>query len=219
MILCAHLIHQAPEDPTPRLLSLVISFNADGRMTGNYVKVRLLPLIEYLPGEKRFPWLRSIMPNAGHLAPGPGPVIFEPHGSVKIMPLVCYESVFPEYCRRIDEVSGNLWLEFSDDSWFYDTHGLQTHLAMATFRSAEMGIPLVRVANSGISACIQSGGVLEKASLTSGMERTTRVVNVLPSRGTGAPANGKFVLALALILLTTSGYRFVSTRRGHSSRG
>lgn len=76
-----------------------------------------------------------------------------------LYPLVCYEAIFP------DEIGGaargaDALLNITNDAWFGDTPGPRQHFHQAQLRAVETGTPLVRAANSGISAIVDARGVL-----------------------------------------------------------
>ena len=73
------------------------------------------------------------------------------------MPLICYEAVFPQ------DVNGapsrpDVLLQITNDAWFGTHAGPQQHLSQARLRAIEQGIPMIRVANTGISAVIDPAG-------------------------------------------------------------
>ena len=73
------------------------------------------------------------------------------------LPLICYEAVFPQ------DVNGaptrpDILLEITNDAWFGINAGPQQHLAQARLRAIEQGLPMIRVANTGISAMIDPAG-------------------------------------------------------------
>ena len=80
-------------------------------------------------------------------------------------PLICYESIFP------DEVVTRgrrpaFFLNVTNDGWFGRTAGPHQHFHQARVRAVEQGLPLVRVANTGISGVIDGRGrILERAGL------------------------------------------------------
>jgi apolipoprotein N-acyltransferase len=79
-------------------------------------------------------------------------------------PLVCYEAIFAG--RAVGEPRPEWLLNATIDTWFGDSLGPYQHLAMARLRAVEEGLPVVRVANSGISAVIgPKGRVLERTEL------------------------------------------------------
>ncbi|MDJ0808388.1 MAG: apolipoprotein N-acyltransferase [Gammaproteobacteria bacterium] len=126
--------------------------------TDIYLKQQLLPFGEYIPGEDTFPYLRKLFPSALNYVPGNGSRLFSIKSGISIIPMICYEAVFPDLTRTAVEMGGNLLINTVNDAWFQGSHGLQIHLALALFRSVEFRVPLVRVTNSGISAMIDTGG-------------------------------------------------------------
>ena len=78
----------------------------------------------------------------------------------KILPLICYEIIFPELIQRSDK--NNLIINISEDAWFGDTIGPDQHFAKAIFRAIENNVYLVRSANKGFSAFVDNKGIVKK---------------------------------------------------------
>ena len=77
-------------------------------------------------------------------------------GLAPFVPLVCYEAIFPEQARRHDQAK---WLlNLTNDAWFGTSSGPYQHLTQARFRAIETGLPMVRVANTGITAIFDGYG-------------------------------------------------------------
>ena len=80
---------------------------------------------------------------------------------LNILPLICYEIIFPELIQKADEKT-NLIVNISEDGWFGDSIGPHQHFAKAVFRSIENNSFLLRSANKGISAIINNKGEIVK---------------------------------------------------------
>ena len=74
-----------------------------------------------------------------------------------LMPLVCYEIIFPGEAVPRGERPGWL-LNLTNDGWFGQSSGPYQHFAMARLRAVEQGVPIVRAANTGISAIVDPYG-------------------------------------------------------------
>jgi apolipoprotein N-acyltransferase len=142
-------------------------FGPHGKLIGTYDKFHLVPFGEYVPGG---PLLRAIgvteIAASTGFSSGPGPKTMMVPGAPPVGPLICYEVIFP------GEVTGEPrpgWLvNVTDDSWFGPDTGPMQHLLIARVRAIEEGLPIVRAANSGISAVIDAHGRV-RASLALGL--------------------------------------------------
>ena len=131
-----------------------------GEIQAIYDKHHLVPFGEYIPlgGLAQLVGLRSFAAQDGYgYAPGPGPQVldFGPVGTA--LPLICYEAIFPQDVAGAPERADFL-LQITNDAWFGEFAGPYQHLAQARMRSVEQGLPMVRVANTGVSAMIDSAG-------------------------------------------------------------
>ena len=142
---------------------------AEGQTLANYHKFHLVPFGEYIPfGDALFTWANisafaSVTGN-GYMA-GPGPQVIDLGALGKMQPLICYEAVFPQDLRGAGRAD---WLlQITNDAWFGVWSGPFQHAAQARLRAIEQGLPLVRVANTGVTAVYDSRGRVT-ASLTFG---------------------------------------------------
>ena len=85
--------------------------------------------------------------------------LFEVHGA-KLAVLICYESVFPNLTRTAVKRGADILINITNDAWYGKSSAPYQLLAMAAMRSVETKAPMVRVANTGISAVIQSDGTI-----------------------------------------------------------
>jgi apolipoprotein N-acyltransferase len=128
-----------------------------------YGKHRLLPFGEYIPLRS---WIDAIFPGQihkmsggmGDFAPGAGPKVLEAEGLPPFVSMVCHESIFSSafHGEGLDRAA---WiLALTNDGWFLNSLGPYQHLEIMRMRAIEMGLPLVRVANTGITAVIDPLG-------------------------------------------------------------
>ena len=75
-----------------------------------------------------------------------------------ILPLICYEVIFPNFVRNSISNNTNLLVNISNDGWFGNFSGPRQHFTHALFRSIELGIPLIRSSNKGYSGLISPIG-------------------------------------------------------------
>ncbi len=130
-----------------------------------YNKVERVLFGEYIPGANAVPWLRRFVPYAVDIHAGKGPVVFEltdARGrSVRAGAVICFEDTLPRHVRRYAALAPDVLVNFTNDGWFFDSPEAAHHLANAVPRCVELGIPMIRCTNSGISCIINRLGVIE----------------------------------------------------------
>ena len=127
-----------------------------------YHKRHLVPFGEYAPLRSYIPFIDAI---AGPYDFSKGdqvmalPLTTKNGEGVKLLPLICYEVIFPLQTRRDqNKLQADVMVNLTNDAWFGNTIGPQQHLTMARMRSAELGAAMIRVANTGVSALIDNYG-------------------------------------------------------------
>ena len=142
-----------------RFFNSVMVIDDAGSITSVYDKRRLVPFGEFLPFQDRLEALGILQLTGvvGGFTAGAGPREPMRAGAVpRFAPLICYEIVFADLFAH-DARPG--WLvNVTNDAWFGDTSGPWQHLVQARLRAVEQGLPVVRAANSGISAVIDPYG-------------------------------------------------------------
>jgi apolipoprotein N-acyltransferase len=133
---------------------LVIDDTADVQRV--YDKSHLVPFGEYVPLRGVLP-IDKLVPGQGDFVAGAGRRIFEIPGLPAVSPLICYEAIFSGRVTPHGERPGWL-LNLTNDAWFGTFAGPQQHFAIASTRAVEEGLPLVRAANTGISAVVDPYG-------------------------------------------------------------
>lgn len=148
----------APDGRWARFFNSVMVLNSKAAITATYDKAHLVPFGEYLPAQELLQaiGLEQLTRQRGGYSSGPGPRSMAVPGAPDAGPLVCYEVIFP------GNVVGNErpgWLlNTTNDAWFGDSIGPRQHFFQARMRAVEEGLPLVRAANTGISAVIGPRG-------------------------------------------------------------
>jgi apolipoprotein N-acyltransferase len=131
-----------------------------GHILDSYDKVHLVPFGEYLPFQTAFDLLglRQLVHIPGGFEAGPKRRILDVPGLPAVAPLICYEAIFPGEVVPSGVPRPGLLLNVTNDGWFGATTGPYQHFAQARLRAIEEGLPLVRAANSGISAIVDPYG-------------------------------------------------------------
>ena len=139
-------------------------FGHRGQLLATYDKFHLVPFGEYVP----FPdtlhalGIDKLVAQPGSFASGDGLHTYKVPGAPPVGPLICYEILFP---AEVTAANRPGWfVNVTDDSWFgpSSSTGPYQHLLVARVRAIEEGIPVVRAANTGISALIDPLGRIEQ---------------------------------------------------------
>ncbi len=134
----------------------MVAFDAEGSLRGAFDKFHLVPFGEYVPLKELLP-LQIISQGASGYSPGPGPRTLRLPGLPPVAPLICYEVIFPG--AVVDRADRPAWLlNLTNDGWYGISTGPYQHLAATILRAVEEGLPLIRVANTGVSALIDGNG-------------------------------------------------------------
>lgn len=137
-----------------------------------YNKLELTPFGEIMPYANHWPWLQNIILGIGangmafDLSSGRGPRAFSVAG-VSVVTPICFEATKPHLCRRLVRDAGIghpvVIVNPTNDGWFGSFRaGRLQHMQVARWRCVELGVPMVRAANTGISAVIDASGRLVK---------------------------------------------------------
>lgn len=138
-----------------------VHIDPTGRIVGVYDKNVLVPFGEYLPGTSIFPQLAGSIRGISDFAGGDEPCRFEVDGEVLACG-VCYEALLTGFTRAGIGDAGAL-LNLTIDVWFGDSTAPPFHLMGQSARAAELGLPLVRAALTGISAVTGPAGGVESS--------------------------------------------------------
>jgi apolipoprotein N-acyltransferase len=148
-----------------RVFNSLFAMNAEAEVGAIYDKNHLVPFGEYVPFEDLLTKLgiKQLTHLNSGFASGVQRRTMQVGKAPPFGPLICYEAIFPGDVTSEDDRPGWL-LNITNDAWFGTSTGPYQHLHQARVRAVEEGLPLVRVANTGISAIIDGYGQI-KASL------------------------------------------------------
>jgi apolipoprotein N-acyltransferase len=136
-----------------------IYFSPEGRVTGQYLKIRLVPFGEYAPLEGFITWPEFIIKvdRQRFEMPGREQTLFPLKGT-RIGNLICWEVLFPYLMRQAVKKGAGLVVNLSNEAWFGKTDFPYQMLASCVFRAVENRVNLVRATNTGISCFIDPNG-------------------------------------------------------------
>ncbi|MFI4974273.1 MAG: apolipoprotein N-acyltransferase [Caulobacterales bacterium] len=190
-------------------------------ITARYDKHRLVPFGEYMPLDSlasRVGFKQLVHVGDG-FRPGPPPRPIFPAGAPAVQPLICYESLFPDFTREGAIAAGRrpAWIvNISDDAWFGVTSGPWQHLNLASYRAIEEGLPMVRATPTGVSAIIDAyGRVLPGKLLGQGAYGVidAPLPPALPPTGFHFLGEEPFFLMLLLSIVGVRSAKFATLRR------
>ena len=151
-------------EPGGRVWNSLFAIDEGGGVRGIYDKVHLVPFGEYVPF-RRFLDFAKVTQGGRDFSAGTGLATLELKGLPPVGPLICYEIIFPGNVTVPDRRPGWL-LNITNDAWYGLTAGPYQHFAAARLRAVEEGLPVVRVANNGISGVVDAyGRVLARLGL------------------------------------------------------
>ena len=200
-----------------RVWNSLQAVTADGRLVATYDKHHLVPFGEYVPLRSLLN-LDKITHGSLDFSEGPGPRTLALDGLPPVAPTICYEAIFPDGVVASGGPRPAWLLNLTNDGWFGITSGPYQHLASAKLRAVEQGLPLIRAANTGISAVIDPyGRIIRRLSL--GAEGV--IDAALPKPAATAPFYSRFgewpvsiilMIGVGMVLFRRISYR-VDTRQ------
>jgi apolipoprotein N-acyltransferase len=148
-----------PGQPITRAYNSIYVIDHDGTILSIYDKLHLVPFGEFLPFQNAMEQLgfTQITKVQGGFIPGTRRKPIELPNTPRVLPLICYEAIFPGDIASRDERPA--WIvNLTNDGWFGNSPGPYQHLQQARLRAVEEGLPIVRAANTGVSAVIDPFG-------------------------------------------------------------
>ena len=184
----------------------LVFLNSDGKIIYEYDKLHLVPFGEYIPFRYMFRKVANYFSQkdftGGNLKPN-----INLDGFGDIITIICYEILFSgEINKRISKET-NLLINITNDAWFGKTVGPYQHLALAKIKAVELGLPIVRVANTGISAFISPfGEELVKIDLNQEDAKTIKIMSKLKSTYYRKFGDSIFFFLLFLLFVVNKKY-------------
>jgi apolipoprotein N-acyltransferase len=173
-----------------------------------YRKSILLPFGEYMPGEDTLPLVKKLFPHSGVYGRGPGPEILTlgiKGARILVGPIICYEALFSSFVIELARKGAQIIVNISNDSWFGTWGEPQLHLALSVFRSIETRLPMIRSANTGISALILPDGEITHSTRIGEMVTTNVFIPITPPIPTLMKLWGDWFGSFSLIMALLGG--------------
>jgi apolipoprotein N-acyltransferase len=120
-----------------------------------YIKKHLVPFSERIPFDEIFPILNYVDLGEGDFVAGKETPVYQPS---LWTPYICYDAIFGDLVREAIRSGSRLMVNITNDGWFGRSTAPYQHLNLIRYRAIENGMPVARLANSGVSAFIDQYG-------------------------------------------------------------
>ncbi|MFI9823486.1 apolipoprotein N-acyltransferase [Streptomyces sp. NPDC052013] len=186
----------------PGIYKSSVLVGPEGLTGDRYDKMRLVPFGEYIPARSLLGWATSVGKAAGEdRMRGTRQVVMDAGGGLRIGPMVCFETAFPDMSRNLAEDGADVLLAQSSTSTFQQSWAPEQHASLAALRAAETGRPMVHATLTGVSAVYGPSG--QRIGPWLGTDAsTTQVYDVPLAHGTTPYVRyGDWPLQAALLIL------------------
>ena len=204
LIITGTIRRTPPREKPFRIWNSLQAVDDRARVVATYDKFHLVPFGEYVPFRGLLN-IAKVTEGQVDFARGPGVRTLRLPGLPPVSPLICYEVIFPG--RVADRQDRPSWLlNITNDAWYGRSSGPYQHFAAARMRAVEEGLPLVRVAGTGISAVVDAYG---RTVARLGLGRAGVIDSALPAPLAGATPYGRLgdrIVLLILIAVAGAGY-------------
>ncbi|NEE18254.1 apolipoprotein N-acyltransferase [Streptomyces sp. SID7499] len=137
----------------PGIYKSSVLVGPDGLTGERYDKMRLVPFGEYIPARSLFGWATSVGKAAGEdRRRGSQPIVMNVGDDLRVGPLVCFETAFPDMTRHLTREGADVLIGQSSTSTFQHSWAPEQHASLAALRAAETGRPMVHATLTGVSA-------------------------------------------------------------------
>ncbi|MGW2385364.1 apolipoprotein N-acyltransferase [Streptomyces sp. NPDC001658] len=202
----------------PGIYKSSVLVGPEGLTGDRYDKMRLVPFGEYIPARSLLGWATSVGKAAGEdRRMGSEQVVMNAGHGLRIGPMVCFETAFPDMTRHLTEDGADILVGQSATSTFQQSWAPEQHATLAALRAAETGRPMVHATLTGVSAVYDASG--RRVGPWLGTDASTTRVYEVPLAGGVTPyvRHGDWVLHGALLVLAgwavAEGVRVLRLRR------
>ncbi|MEV0173777.1 apolipoprotein N-acyltransferase [Streptomyces sp. NPDC050803] len=149
----------AKRSDKPGIYKSSVLAGPDGLTGDRYDKMRLVPFGEYVPFRSLLGWATSVGEAAGEdRRRGSAQVVMDAGDGLRVGPMVCFESAFPDMSRHLVEDGAEVLIAQSATSTFQQSWAPEQHSSLAALRAAETGRPMVHATLTGVSAVYDARG-------------------------------------------------------------
>lgn len=192
-----------------KIFNSVIQIDKSSSIRAAYKKIHLVPFGEYLPFKEYLGFMEGLTQGVGFFSPGKDYVVFDVL-DVKWAALICFEDIFSRYTRRFAQRGTQIFINFTNDSWYGDSSMQPQHVTYDQFRALENRLPLIRSTNTGITAVLDSTGkvLIDYPAFTEGVFIYDVKIEIAPSFYTkhGEPwIVAVFIISLGIIIYALMG--------------
>ena len=132
-------------------------YTSNGELLTRYDKRHLVPFGEYFPFHDYLPFSQLVFGPSGGYEAGTGSALIQVEDLPVFAAAICYEIIFPNHTTQSGD-GASLMINLTNDAWYEGTLGPEQHLVHARVQAIEQGLPLLRVANTGITTAIDAMG-------------------------------------------------------------
>lgn len=159
-------------------------FNKNLKLVNTYKKIKLIPFGEGLPFGPLNNYLKKYITNISYFGEGTDFVLFKTNRGTPFITVICYEILFSSFIKDFlnkTESNPQFLINLTNDSWYGNTAELEQHLLLASWRTIEFNIPIIRATNTGITTIINNEGI-EQSRLNYSEQKNLDFLLNIPKR-------------------------------------
>ncbi|WP_319407526.1 apolipoprotein N-acyltransferase [uncultured Desulfosarcina sp.] len=179
----------------------------DGRATGRYDKVHLVPFGEYVPLKHVLSFVGKMVAQVGDFSSGEkGRTLAWGENEPLVGVQICFEIIFPGLSRSLVKNGAGLLVNLTNDAWFGKSSAAYQHFSMAVFRAVENRRSLVRCANTGISGFVDPAGRIVASTALFEDAVVVRAVPVLTEKTAYTRIGDALPIACLIVMIALMGW-------------